>query len=101
MRDLPIDSVEIDSSGALFIRSQTDRSYEYIYREASGLRWDRQRRALHAYEPSRWEAVELLRHMAVTLRDCCDEELAFVGSTAWQGVPQDLQDDLQGALATK
>jgi hypothetical protein len=70
MKRLPISSVEIDSAGNLFVRPKTDRSYEYIYREANGLRWDGHKRALHAYEPARWEPAELLQHMATALREC-------------------------------
>jgi len=101
MKDLPVDSVQIDSQGSLFVRPRTDRSYEYIYREANGLRWDKQRRALHAYEPARWEPAELLKHMAVTLRDCCDEKLVLVDNTSWVGVPTELQNKLRGVLSGK
>lgn len=101
MKTLAIDSLEMDSSGSLFVGPKTDGSYEYIYREANGLRWDRQKRALHAYEPARWKPVELLQHIAVTLRDSCDEALVFTDSTSWFGVPAGLQDDLRKVLEKK
>lgn len=101
MQDLPIDSLEIDAAGSLLVRTPPDRSFEYIYREADGLRWDRQRHGFRAYEPARWEPVELLRHMAVTLRDCCDRELVFVGSTSWVGVSPDLRDALERTLTSR
>jgi hypothetical protein len=101
MKRVPISSVEIDSAGSLFVRPKTDRSYEYIYREANGLRWDGHKRTLHAYEPARWEPAELLQHMATTLRECCDEALVFAGSTSWDGVSAEMQNDLRNAIAEK
>jgi hypothetical protein len=93
--------VEIDSAGILFVRPETDRSYEYIYREANGLRWDSKKRALHAYEPARWKPAELLQHMATTLRECCDEALVFTDSTSWDGVSAEMQSHLKRELAEK
>jgi hypothetical protein len=74
-------------------------TFEHIYREANGLRWNRSLCALHAYEPSRWEHRELLCHMASTLRTACDEELHFTENTVWQSVPEELQVKLRLALA--
>lgn len=101
MRVLPIASIAVDSAGSLYVRLKTDQSYEYIYREANGLRWDREKRALQAYEPLRWKPAELLQHMAATLRECRDEALAFDDSTSWEGVSADLQDSLRKVLAGK
>ena len=101
MKVLPIASVDIDSAGSLFVRPKTDQSYEYIYREGNGLRWDGNKRALHADEPARWEPTELLHHIATTLRESCDQALVFTDSTSWHGVPAELQNDLRNALAKK
>ena len=100
MKRRAIAKVLVDSSGYLFVCPETEAgaTYEYIYREANGLRWDRSLRALHAYEPDRWEHVELLQHMAATLAGACDEELHFTEKTVWLGVPTELQDKLRSAL---
>ena len=101
MRDRAIAQVEIDFSGRLLIRprAESDSVYEYIYREANGLRWDREKHALCAYEPARWGYEELLRHIAATLRDCMDEELRITEQTAWVGVSLELQHLLRQALS--
>ena len=100
MKRRAIAKVLVDSSGHLFVcpETETGETYEYIYREANGLRWDRSLRALYAYEPDRWEHDELLRHMAVTLGSACDEELHFTEKTVWLGVPTELQVKLRLAL---
>jgi hypothetical protein len=92
--------VFIDSTGQLFVVPELEPgiSYEYIYREANGLRWHKTLRALHAYEPGRWEPVELLRHISATLKSACDEDLQVTEGTAWEGVPPELRDKLRSAL---
>ncbi len=100
MKRRAISKVLIDPSGHLFVFPETDAEshYEYIYREANGLRWDGSMRALCAYEPDRWVHAELLRHMAATLASAFDEELHFTSQTVWLGVPAELQAELRLAL---
>ena len=101
MQQRAIAKIIIEPSGALLVcpRAETPVGYEYIYREANGLRWDREKRALFAYEPSRWKHEELLQHIAPTLRHRCDEELYFAEQTEWVGVSPALQSALRSALA--
>jgi hypothetical protein len=89
--------VEMDSSGQLFVRPESDSEgiYEYIYREANGLRWNREKRALCAYEPERWQPEELFQHMVTTLRSAFDETLQLTQDTVWIGVPPELQTQLR------
>jgi hypothetical protein len=93
----------IDTTGQLFVlpKIEPSESYEYIYREANGLRWHKGLQALQAYEPQRWEPVELLSHIAATLKTAYDEELQIVEGTAWEGVPKELQAKLRSALNLK
>ena len=95
-----IAKVFIDATGQLFVvpKIEPDATYEYIYREANGLRWHKKLRALHAYEPERWEHVELLRHISATLRSAFDEELKITEDTAWEGVAAELKGKLLSAL---
>jgi hypothetical protein len=69
-----------------------------IHREANGLRWERARKAIHAHEPARWESSELLRHIAGTLRDACDEEIHLTSDTVWEGVSPELKQALAECL---
>jgi hypothetical protein len=79
MKRVPIERIAIDGTGRLMVcpGPEGQRSYDLIYREANGLRWDRNERALVAYEPGRWEHAELLAHIVSTLRDACDEALVL------------------------
>ena len=95
-----IAKVLIDATGQLFVAPELepDSTYEYIYREANGLRWHKALRALHAYEPERWDHVELLRHISATLKSACDEELKITDDTVWEGVTPELRSRLRSAL---
>jgi hypothetical protein len=101
MQPRAIARILIDSAGRLFVApdSEPTESYEYIYREANGLRWDRGMKALFAYEPTRWKHEELLQHIDATLRSCCDEVLCFTERTEWVGVSPALQGTLRSALS--
>jgi len=101
MKQRAISKVVIEASGRLLVcpkLSAEPSNYEYIYREANGLRWDRQENALHAYEPTRWKHEELLMHIAATLRVSCDEDLIFDQDTQWVGVQPEIQQVLRQAL---
>jgi hypothetical protein len=100
MNPRPVAKLYIDTTGQMFVLPKLERgeTYEYIYREANGLRWHKGLRALHAYEPQRWEPVELLRHIAATLKAAYEEDLQIVESTAWEGVPAELQADFRSVL---
>jgi hypothetical protein len=100
MKTRAIAKVVVEAPGTLYVYPQVEEpvGYEYIYREANGLRWAGERRALYAHEPLRWEHEELLRHMAVALREAFDEELVFTDQTAWHGVSPDVQAKLRKVL---
>ncbi len=102
MKQTPLLFIEIDPLGRFQIGPKlgTHHLYEYIYREASGLRWNRERAAFCASEPSRWEHAELFAHVAATLRSTFGENLLISKETTWSGVPQDLKAKLQESLSS-
>ena len=103
MTDRAITAVEIDSSGRLLVRPKVESGalYEYIYREANGLRWDREKHAFYAHEPSRWGHEELLQHIAATVRSAFAEELRITAQTAWVGVAPELERKLRHVLSQR
>ncbi len=102
MKPRIVSKVSLDPAKNLFVALETEsgETFEYIYREANGLRWDSALRAIQAYEPQRWEPSELLRHVAATLRSAFGEDLQFREDTLWEGVPLQLQEQLRSALPT-
>jgi hypothetical protein len=96
-----VSQVIVEPKAGLLVVLQGDglKPYEYIYREANGLRWNNERRAVHAYEPSRWEHAELLRHVAHTVREAFGEELLLSPSTEWVGISPELKAELCEVLS--
>ena len=96
MKRRAISQVLVDASGHLFVFPEVEAgdTYEYIYREANGLRWDGTMRAIYAFERDRWPPDGLLRHIAATIGDACDEELHFTEKTTWTGVSTELRSRL-------
>jgi hypothetical protein len=100
MAFLPVAKVVLDADLGLLVvpDSRSTGPYEHIYREANGLRWNREHSAFCAFEPKRWQAEELLRHIAATLADAFGEELHFTLGTSWHGVPAELQSGLRKVI---
>jgi hypothetical protein len=101
VKERAISRFEIDASGRLLVRplAVSDAIYEYIYREANGLRWDKEKHSFCAYEPACWEPEELLRHIAATVRGSFDEDLRITEQTTWVGVSPELQARLRQAMS--
>ena len=101
MNERAIASVEVDARGRLLVRPESENAslYEYIYREANGLRWDRERHAICAHDASRWQHGELLTHIVFTVRDALGENLKVTAATAWVGVSPELERELLEVLS--
>ena len=93
-----IEEVGIDAAGYLFLRPSLDpkENYEFIWRDASGVRWNEQLRALHAAEPSRWEHFELYKQILKAVRSEYGELLVLTPATRFTQVPTDLAQLIQG-----
>ena len=100
MKTRGIAAIEIDHSGRLLVRPETHdfALYEYVYREANGLRWDGASQAFYAYEPARWDHERLIRHIAATVRVAFGEQLCITAHTAWVGVAPELEQRLRLAI---
>ena len=57
--------------------------YEYIWRDASGIRWDASRQALVAYEPSRWPPDALFRQIRAAVVGEYGQRLMVSADTLW------------------
>ena len=101
MRERIVTAIEVDDSGRLLVRpaAETGTPYERVYREANGLRWDKEERAFCAYEPTRWTHEELLQHIVATVRSAFDERLCITARTAWNGMSPELENKLRHVLS--
>ena len=63
-----IEKVDIDDVDGLRVRPRNE-SFPYIYRDASGIRWNAEHFALVASEPSDWEVHELFQQILFAVRN--------------------------------
>jgi hypothetical protein len=99
MQRCAVSRIEVEPSGRLLVAPSGEGGrYEYVYREANGLRWDAHARAFYAYEPSKWAAGELVLHIASTLRQAIGVELYLAENTEWVNVPSPVRHEILQAL---
>ena len=89
----PIEEIGLDDNGYLFVRPETtsDDEYAYIWRDASGITWNSQARALHAVEPARWAALALYQQIVSAAHREYGVKLRITANTEWSRIPTDLR----------
>jgi len=97
MKTAPIKAITLSSDGYLHVYPDIPATgdLEHIFRDASGIRWDRTDRSLVAAEPPRWNVQDLFKQMIFAVMNEYGIKLQITQSTAWVGVP----DGLKTALA--
>lgn len=81
-----IQSIALDpESGQLTITPglPAGSDYEFIWRDASGIRWDSAERALIADQPNRWQPEALFRQMLQAVHREYGDRLEFSPETRW------------------
>jgi hypothetical protein len=90
---VPIDEIGVDARHELFVRPAlaAPQDFRFIWRDASGIRWDPDLRALRAAEPNRWELFALFKQMVAAVRNEYRTTLTVTPHTVWSNVPMDLK----------
>jgi hypothetical protein len=93
----PIKEVSIEEDGRLCVYPDTSVSgdFEFIWRDASGIRWDTKANALVAYEPHRWEAVTLYGQIILAVKSEYGWQLNLTPATSWRGVSEEIKEKIQ------
>jgi Integron Cassette Protein Hfx_Cass5 len=90
---MAIEEIGLDDQGHLFVRptaASTDE-FTFIWRDASGIRWNRELRTLHAAEPERWDLVQLYRQIIAAVWSEYGVRLSTMPRTVWNRIPAELQ----------
>jgi hypothetical protein len=95
---LPVAKIILDANLGLLVVPEAG-SYEHIYRMGNGVSWSSENCAFCAFEPQRWKAEELLRHIAAAVAGEYGEELYFTSKTSWHSIGRELQESLVQVLA--
>lgn len=90
LREVPIKEVLIDPILGLAVKP-IDRNYEFIWRDASGIRWSDEVEALVAYEPLRWNLIDLFLQMRFVVRNEYGDDLTITSDTIWSNLTSDVK----------
>lgn len=99
MNRVPIEDVHLDNEHGLRVRPIAG-DFEYIYRDASGIRWDRSHRSLIAYEPDRWVPIEVFQQMLFAARNEYGVTLFTTRETRYSGISDDLRSAIESSSAS-
>lgn len=91
MSTVEVVAITIDPQMGLLVRPVAGHCYEHIYRVANGLRWNGQQSSIVAYEPQRWAAIELAKHIAKTVHAEYGDLLRLSNATYWGEVDSSTQ----------
>jgi len=88
-----IDEIGLDVRGHLFVRptGAAADEFAYIWRDASGVRWNAKERVLEAAEPKRWDTTELYKQILAAVRREYGVQLTTTLKTRWVRIPDDLR----------
>ncbi len=94
---IPIDEVAIDSMGRLLVRPRiaANEDFEFIYRTASGVRWQSESRCLAPYELKDKAPPWWFRQIVDAVRSEYRQLLKLHPDTIWTNVPADTRRDIQ------
>ena len=97
MRVCNVAEIEIDQHGRLLVLpAGIDPGRQFIYRTASGIRWEESSNAFVAAAPENWEHGKFLAHLLHEVRGELGESLRITDQTRWVN----LAPEIRRALST-
>lgn len=97
MKETPIEEIKIDEENRLLVRPKMRpaQTYEYIYRDASGVTWIDKVRCLGAIEPDKWNHFDLFKQVILAVQGEYGELLVVTPETKWSNVPSTLEGEIR------
>lgn len=97
--EVEIEEIAIDGDGHLLVRPRlpAEDDFAFIWRDASGIRWNETARALVAAEPQRWEGFNLYKQILAAVQSEYGKRLIVTAATRWSGVRNDLKERIQAS----
>ncbi len=93
-----VEEVGLDAAGHLFVKPQASDDFTYIWRDASGIRWNETTRTLVAYEPKRWEPITLFQQIVAAVKNEYGRVLALNSKTKWTNVTPEFRAQLEKVI---
>ncbi len=100
MINAPIKLIELDAKGHLQICPDVTSSgdFKFIYRDASGVKWNDANQALVAREPDRWEPNKLFGQIICAAINEYGIKLEIIETTKWSNISDELKAALTKAV---
>lgn len=97
MDSAEIESVEVAPSGELLLRAAPDPRglYEYIYRTATGVRWDSARSAFVAPTPREWSYADWFGQILADAKSELGVTLVLSSATEWVNVAPKVRQEIE------
>ena len=101
MREGTIDEVGLDADQRVFVRPSSG-DFEYVYRAAMEVYWDRSSRRLsHPQAPRGWTPVRWFQQIVAAVADEYGVQLSLTKQTTWTAVPEDTRLAIEAAGQSK
>jgi hypothetical protein len=94
MKQDKILSVEIDDSGRLLIKPQTEK-FNGIYKTASEVNWDNSNSVLYSPKPREWSYLDWYNHILKIVDEECSCKLSITSMTTWVNIPDELKNQIK------
>ena len=94
MKTEKISLIEIMPDNQLLLKlvSRGDESYQYIYREAAAVYWDKEKNGFKSSEaPKNWTYFQWFLHMKSLISSSMQIEIVIDDSTNWKNISEDLK----------
>lgn len=94
MTTILLAKVEIDDKGKMRLYP-VQKVYDYIYRAAAGVDWDKEGRFLHAREPGEWTYPVYFKQIVSAVASEYGDVLKTGPDTEWLRVPDDIRQEIE------
>jgi len=98
MQNDGIREIGIDDEGRLYVRPSSS-SFSHIYRTATGVDWDEERRRLHSPKPREWSYIRWFEQITADALGEYGIRLTVTEDTAWSNVPDELRTAISKAAS--
>ena len=88
-----ISEISIDDSGRLCIKPTT-KEFTFIYRSATEVHWDNNKRFLYSPKPREWTYLDWYKQIFSAILSEYGCELTTTTDTKWSKIPEELKRDI-------
>ena len=94
MKTVAIAKIEIDPKGWLRVYPDSEQ-YDFIYRAAADVHWEKEGGFLHSREPEKWTYPDYFTHIVQVVSSEYGDTLKTNQKTEWIRVPDSIRAEIQ------